>query len=69
MAVVSIVVNIVPYLTNMLHLTSSYSANLVTTYQGTSYMLTLLGGFIADALVGRFWVIVSASIVQFFVSF
>ncbi|CAM6108999.1 unnamed protein product [Calypogeia fissa] len=65
MAVASIVVNIVPYFTNMLHLTSSYSANTVTTYQGTSYMLTLLGGFAADAMLGRFCVIVIASVVQF----
>ncbi|KAG6548840.1 hypothetical protein Mapa_009602 [Marchantia paleacea] len=65
MAVGGIVINLVPYLTGELHLSSSYSANLVTTYQGTSYMFTLLGGFIADAMLGRFMVITGASFIHF----
>ncbi|KAL3694721.1 hypothetical protein R1sor_008372 [Riccia sorocarpa] len=66
MAVQGMVINLVPYLTGKLHLPSSYSANLVTTYQGTSYMFTLLGGFIADAYAGRFRVITGASVLMFF---
>ncbi|KAL2633027.1 hypothetical protein R1flu_004506 [Riccia fluitans] len=66
MAVQGMVINLVPYLTGRFHLSSSYSANLVTTYQGTSYMFTLLGGFIADAYAGRFTVITGASVLMFF---
>ncbi|BFI30196.1 protein MpNPF11 [Marchantia polymorpha subsp. ruderalis] len=65
LAVGGIVINLVPFLTGQLHLSSSYSANLVTTYQGTSYIFTLLGGFVADAMLGRFLVTTGASVIQF----
>ncbi|XP_057977960.1 protein NRT1/ PTR FAMILY 6.3 [Malania oleifera] len=49
-----IVVNLVTYLTGTMHLGNATSANTVTNFLGTSFMLCLLGGFIADTFLGRY---------------
>jgi peptide/histidine transporter 3/4 len=49
-----IAVNLVTYLTGTMHLGNATSANTVTNFLGTSFMLCLLGGFIADTFLGRF---------------
>lgn len=49
-----IAVNLVTYLTGTMHLGNASSANNVTNFLGTSFMLTLLGGFVADTFLGRF---------------
>lgn len=49
-----IAVNLVTYLTGTMHLGNATSANTVTNFMGTSFMLCLLGGFIADTFLGRF---------------
>lgn len=48
-----IAVNLVTYLTGTMHLGNASSANNVTNFLGTSFMLTLLGGFVADTFLGR----------------
>ncbi|KAK5847213.1 hypothetical protein PVK06_003517 [Gossypium arboreum] len=48
-----IAVNLVTYLTETMHLGNATSANIVTNFFGTSFMLCLLGGFIADTFLGR----------------
>ena len=48
-----IAVNLVTYLTGTMHLGNATSANMVTNFLGTSFMLCLLGGFIADTFLGR----------------
>ena len=48
-----IAVNLVTYLTGTMHLGNATSANTVTNFLGTSFMLCLLGGFIADTFLGR----------------
>ncbi|KAK6138658.1 hypothetical protein DH2020_027597 [Rehmannia glutinosa] len=47
-----IAVNLVTYLTGTMHLGSATSANNVTNFLGTSFMLSLLGGFVADTYLG-----------------
>ncbi|KAL0395308.1 UNVERIFIED_CONTAM: protein NRT1/ PTR FAMILY 6.3 [Sesamum latifolium] len=47
-------VNLVTYLTGTMHLGNAGSANTVTNSLGTSFMLCLLGGFIADTYLGRY---------------
>lgn len=47
-------VNLVTYLTGTMHLGNATAANTVTNFLGTSFMLCLLGGFIADTFLGRF---------------
>ncbi|OMO55155.1 Proton-dependent oligopeptide transporter family [Corchorus capsularis] len=49
-----IAVNLVTYLTGTMHLGNATSANTVTNFLGTSFMLCLLGGFIADTFLGRY---------------
>ncbi|XP_016470242.1 protein NRT1/ PTR FAMILY 6.3-like [Nicotiana tabacum] len=49
-----IAVNLVVYLTKTMHLGNANAANIVTNFMGTSYILTLLGGYIADTFIGRY---------------
>ncbi|XWS61963.1 hypothetical protein CRYUN_Cryun07bG0169800 [Craigia yunnanensis] len=49
-----IAVNLVTYLTETMHLGNATSATTVTNFLGTSFMLCLLGGFIADTFLGRY---------------
>ncbi|XP_059275991.1 protein NRT1/ PTR FAMILY 6.3-like [Lycium ferocissimum] len=54
LATLGIAVNLVTYLTGTMHLGNANSANNVTNFLGTSFMLTLLGGFVADTFLGRY---------------
>ncbi|GAU20735.1 hypothetical protein TSUD_231490 [Trifolium subterraneum] len=47
-----ITVNLVTYLTGTMHLGNAASANIVTNFVGTSFMLCLFGGFLGDTYVG-----------------
>lgn len=49
-----IALNLVTYLVTNLHLPTAMSANIVTNFIGTAYLLCLLGGFLADTWLGRF---------------
>ncbi|GMI63988.1 CHLORINA 1, ARABIDOPSIS THALIANA NITRATE TRANSPORTER 1, nitrate transporter 1.1 [Hibiscus trionum] len=49
-----IAVNLVTYLTETMHLGNATSATTVTNFLGTSFMLCLFGGFIADTFLGRY---------------
>ncbi|KAL6550197.1 hypothetical protein OROMI_020685 [Orobanche minor] len=49
-----IAVNLLTYLKDTMHLGNAASANTVTNFLGTSFMLSLLGGFIADTYLGRY---------------
>lgn len=63
-----IAVNLVTYLGGTMHLPSSTSANIVTDFMGTSFLLCLLGGFLADSFLGRYKTIAIFSFVQTLVS-
>ncbi|XP_074365561.1 protein NRT1/ PTR FAMILY 6.4 [Apium graveolens] len=52
--VMGISMNMVTYLVGDMHLSSSKSANIVTNFMGTLNILGLLGGFLADAKLGRY---------------
>ncbi|KAJ1392683.1 PTR2 family proton/oligopeptide symporter, conserved site [Sesbania bispinosa] len=60
----SIAVNLVTYLTGTMHLANASSANIVTNFMGTSFMLCLLGGFIADTFIGRYLTVAIFATVQ-----
>ncbi|RRT47723.1 hypothetical protein B296_00034802 [Ensete ventricosum] len=49
-----IAVNLVTYLTGTMHLGNAEAANAVTNFMGVSFMLCLLGGFVADTYLGRY---------------
>ncbi|KAG6685327.1 hypothetical protein I3843_12G106700 [Carya illinoinensis] len=59
-----IAVNLVTYLTGTMHLGNATSANTVTNFLGTSFILCLLGGFIADTFLGRYLTIAIFATVQ-----
>ncbi|XP_065873716.1 protein NRT1/ PTR FAMILY 6.4 [Euphorbia lathyris] len=55
--VMGISMNLVTYLVGDLHIPSSKSATIVTNFMGTLNLLGLLGGFLADAKLGRYFTI------------
>lgn len=63
-----IAVNLVTYLGDAMHLPSAESANIVTDFMGTSFLLCLLGGFLADSFLGRYRTIVIFALIQTLVS-
>jgi len=63
-----IAVNLVTYLTGTMHLGNAESANVVTNFMGTSFMLCLLGGFVADSFLGRYLTIAIFTAIQASVS-
>ncbi|KAL1551888.1 protein NRT1/ PTR FAMILY 6.2 [Salvia divinorum] len=54
LSTMGIAVNLVTYLGGVMHLPSSTSANIVTDFMGTCFLLCLLGGFLADSFLGRY---------------
>ncbi|XP_023640220.1 protein NRT1/ PTR FAMILY 6.2 [Capsella rubella] len=64
LSTMGIAVNLVTYLMETMHLPSSTSANIVTDFMGTSFLLCLLGGFLADSFLGRFKTIAIFSTIQ-----
>ncbi|CAD5195336.1 unnamed protein product [Musa acuminata subsp. malaccensis] len=64
MTTLGIAVNLVTYLTGTMHLGNAASANVVTNFLGTSFMLCLLGGFVADTYLGRYLTIAIFTAIQ-----
>ncbi|XP_028795222.1 protein NRT1/ PTR FAMILY 6.2 [Neltuma alba] len=64
LSTMGIAVNLVTYLIGTMHLPSSTSANIVTDFMGTSFLLCLLGGFLADSFLGRYKTIGIFSAIQ-----
>ncbi|XP_050366913.1 protein NRT1/ PTR FAMILY 6.2-like [Argentina anserina] len=64
LSTIGIAVNLVTYLVGTMHLPSSTSANIVTDFAGTSFLLCLLGGFLADTFLGRYKTIAIFSLIQ-----
>lgn len=64
LSTMGIAVNLVTYLIEMMHMPSATSANIVTDFMGTSFLLCLLGGFVADTFLGRFKTIAFSAAIQ-----
>ncbi|KAJ4952934.1 hypothetical protein NE237_029766 [Protea cynaroides] len=64
LSTMGIAVNLVTYLDQTMHLPSSTSANIVTDFMGTSFLLCLFGGFLADSFLGRYKTIAIFASVQ-----
>ncbi|KAF6159126.1 hypothetical protein GIB67_032743 [Kingdonia uniflora] len=61
--------NLVTYLVRVMNISTSGSANVVTNFMGTLNLLALLGGFLADAKLGRYLTVaISATITALGVS-
>jgi peptide/histidine transporter 3/4 len=63
LAYYGIATNIVTYLTNQMNYTTSQAASYNQIWSGTCYLTPLLGAFLADAYLGRYWVILSFSLI------
>lgn len=67
MAFYGIASNLVVYMTRKLHEGTVKSSNDVTNWVGTVWMTPILGAYIADAYVGRYWTFVIASAIYLLV--
>ncbi|CAL9176226.1 protein NRT1/ PTR FAMILY 5.2-like [Musa acuminata AAA Group] len=61
MAYYGISSNLVLYLTNKLHQGTVDAANNVTNWVGTVFLTPVLGAYVADALLGRYWTFLFSS--------
>ncbi|CAH9087423.1 unnamed protein product, partial [Cuscuta epithymum] len=57
--------NLVLFLSHQMHFSPSQSANSVTNFMGTAFMLALLGGFFSDAFFTPYHVYVFAALLEF----
>ncbi|XP_058089990.1 protein NRT1/ PTR FAMILY 4.3 [Magnolia sinica] len=55
MAIAAVGNNLITYVFNEMHFSLSKSANTVTNFVGTVFLLSLLGGFLSDSYLGSFW--------------
>ncbi|XP_061375989.1 protein NRT1/ PTR FAMILY 4.3-like [Gastrolobium bilobum] len=56
--------NLITYVINEMHFSLSESANIVTNFVGTIFLLALLGGFLSDSYLGSFWTILIFGFVE-----
>lgn len=59
--------NLVLYLTKFMHFSPSSSANTVTNFMGTAFLLALLGGFLADAFFTTYNIYLISAVLEFMV--
>ncbi|KAK9014017.1 hypothetical protein V6N11_005191 [Hibiscus sabdariffa] len=55
MAIAAVGNNLITYVINEMHFPLSNSANIVTNFVGTIFLLALLGGYLSDSFLGSFW--------------
>ncbi|XP_057973693.1 protein NRT1/ PTR FAMILY 4.3-like [Malania oleifera] len=55
MAIGAVGNNLITYVFEEMHFPLSKSANIVTNFVGTVFLLSLLGGFLSDSYLGSFW--------------
>ncbi|RZC58652.1 hypothetical protein C5167_005954 [Papaver somniferum] len=65
MAYFGVLANLVVYLTTRLHEGTVESSNNVTNWIGTTWMTTIIGAYIADTYLGRYWTFVVSSAIYF----
>ncbi|MBA0828391.1 hypothetical protein Goarm_013068 [Gossypium armourianum] len=59
--------NLVLYLSKHMHLSPSKSANDVTNFMGTAFLLALLGGFLSDTFFTTYHIYLISALIQFLV--
>lgn len=67
MAIAGVGNNLISYVFNDMHFSLSKSANIVTNFVGTIFLLSLLGGFLSDSYLGTFSTILIFSFVELLV--
>ncbi|XP_022972387.1 protein NRT1/ PTR FAMILY 4.6-like isoform X1 [Cucurbita maxima] len=56
--------NLVLYLSKFMHYSPSGSANIVTNFMGTAFLLALLGGFLADAFFTTYSIFLLSAVIE-----
>ncbi|KAL5982819.1 hypothetical protein ACLOJK_016896 [Asimina triloba] len=64
MAIAAVGNNLITYVFNDMHFSLAKSANIVTNFIGTVFLLSLVGGFLSDSYLGSFWTILSFGFVE-----
>ena len=59
--------NLVRYLSDYMHFSPSKSANNVTNFMGTAFLLALLGGFLSDAFFTPYHIYLISAVIEFLV--
>jgi peptide/histidine transporter 3/4 len=67
MAYFGIASNLVVYLTNKFHEGTVESSNNVNNWSGSIWMMPLIGAYVADAYLGRYWTFVISSCIYLLV--
>ncbi|KAF8399413.1 hypothetical protein HHK36_015277 [Tetracentron sinense] len=57
--------NLVLYMSKFMHLSPSRSANTVTNFMGTAFLLALLGGFLSDAFFTTYHIYLISAVIEF----
>lgn len=60
--------NLVIYLSKFMNYTPSTSANHVTSFMGTAFLLAILGGFLSDAYLSTYWIYLISATTELLVS-
>lgn len=68
MAIAAVGNNLITYVLNEMHFPLSKSANIVTNFIGTVFLLSLFGGFLSDSYLGSFWTMLIFGFVELSVS-
>jgi hypothetical protein len=68
MAIAAVGNNLITYVFNEMHFPLSKSANIVTNFVGTIFLLSLFGGFLSDSYLGSFWTMLIFGFVELSVS-
>ncbi|XP_057866555.2 protein NRT1/ PTR FAMILY 4.6 [Cryptomeria japonica] len=64
LAFMPIVLNLVTYFTRFMHMDMAEAANAVTNFMGTTFQLTLFGGFVSDSYINKFKTSVLVACIQ-----
>ncbi|XP_028800427.1 protein NRT1/ PTR FAMILY 4.4-like [Neltuma alba] len=64
MAIAAVGNNLITYVFNEMHFPLSKSANIVTNFIGTVFLLSLLGGFLSDSYLGSFFTMIIFGFVE-----
>lgn len=64
----SLAVNSVPYFSGMMHYSVPDSANMLTNYMGTGYILAIPVAILADTWIGRYTTVLISGLFEFVVS-
>lgn len=68
MAIAAVGNNLITYVFNEMHFPLSKSANVVTNFVGTVFLLSLLGGFLSDSYLGSYRTMLIFGFIEFCVS-